>query len=159
VAAKSKRFQTVLGSANDTGTMTFIEVPAAVIAALGTRKRLPVNVKLNGYEYRTTVCVYGGEYFLPVRRAIRDAAKIRAGQHVRVEIAPDEKPRTVEVPADLAAALRKAGLLEAFDRFSYSHRREYVGAIAVAKRPETRAKRIAATVDAARAKKMLMRKA
>jgi uncharacterized protein YdeI (YjbR/CyaY-like superfamily) len=51
------------------------------------------------------------------------------------------------VPADLAAALRKsAAAAQAFREFSPSHRREYIAWITEAKRPETRARRLAETL-------------
>lgn len=54
----------------------------------------------------------------------------------------------VEVPADLAAALRKNRKARAvFDAFSPSHRREYVEWITEAKRDETRARRLATTIE------------
>lgn len=59
------------------------------------------------------------------------------------------KPKgEVEVPEDLAAALkknRKAGAT--FEGFPPGHRREYVQWITEAKRPETRAKRLATTLE------------
>lgn len=52
------------------------------------------------------------------------------------------------VPADLAAALRKnKAAAAAFERFSPSHRREYIEWITEAKRDETRQKRLATTLD------------
>lgn len=59
------------------------------------------------------------------------------------------------MPAELDAALRKANLRDAFEQFSFSHRRKYVQAVLDAKRPETRAKRIAETLDATRTKAQL----
>ena len=59
----------------------------------------------------------------------------------------DEKPREVVVPDDLAAAL--AGDPEAhaaWDRLSYTHRREHVEAIEEAKREETRRRRVEAAL-------------
>lgn len=53
-----------------------------------------------------------------------------------------------EVPDDLAAALKKnAKARKTFEAFSPSHRREYVEWIGEAKREETRAKRLATTVE------------
>jgi uncharacterized protein YdeI (YjbR/CyaY-like superfamily) len=53
---------------------------------------------------------------------------------------------TFDVPEDLAAAL-EAGVREGFDKLSFSHRREHVAAINDAKKPETRARRIAKAVE------------
>lgn len=58
---------------------------------------------------------------------------------------PAPKPE-IAVPADLAAALTSAAR-ETFEAFAPSHRREYLEWITEAKRPETRAKRIAQTVE------------
>jgi len=64
-----------------------------------------------------------------------------------VTVERDDAPRTVTVPADLAAALDAAGRSAAFDALSYSHQREYVDWIEEAKRADTRARRIAKTVE------------
>jgi uncharacterized protein YdeI (YjbR/CyaY-like superfamily) len=52
------------------------------------------------------------------------------------------------VPTDLQAELRKNPKAAAtFEAFSYSHRKEYIDWIKEAKRPETRAKRLATTIE------------
>ncbi len=63
---------------------------------------------------------------------------------------------SLELPADLAAALRRvAGAKRNFDAFPVSARRGYLYWIASAKRPETRTKRIAQVVDCARQNRKL----
>ncbi|HQR07447.1 MAG TPA: YdeI/OmpD-associated family protein [Gemmatales bacterium] len=61
----------------------------------------------------------------------------------------DNKPKAeLVVPGDLAAALKKSKTASAtFGKFSYSHRKEYIEWIEEAKRPETRAKRVATTIE------------
>ena len=59
----------------------------------------------------------------------------------------DGGERTVDVPDDVAQALSKAKLRKAFDALAYSHRKEHLRAITEAKKPETRAKRIAAMLE------------
>src|SRR6185295_840219 len=49
----------------------------------------------------------------------------------------DSAPREVSVPADLAAALKKAKAREAFDDLAYTYRKEHVRSIEEAKAPET----------------------
>ena len=57
-------------------------------------------------------------------------------------------PRVLEVPDDLAAALRKnARARKTFENFSYSQRKEYVEWITEAKREETRKKRLTSAID------------
>lgn len=46
----------------------FIELPSAVLTRLGSLKRPPVLLTLNGYEYRTRVAVYGGRSLRGVHR-------------------------------------------------------------------------------------------
>lgn len=61
---------------------------------------------------------------------------------------------TPDTPEDLATALRKAGLADFFRDCTPSHRREYVQWIVGAKKPETRASRIAQAVKMIAAKKV-----
>jgi len=61
----------------------------------------------------------------------------------------DTAARTVEPPRDFVKALKAAAPAWArWRELSYSHQREYVEAIADAKKPETRARRIATSVAA-----------
>ena len=137
-----QRFETILQSEEE-GAAFFLEVPPKVVAALGTRKRPPVQVSLNGYEYRTTVAVYDGRYYLPVRREVREAAGLAPGKVVAVSLALDEARRQVELPEDLRLALAADPEAQAiFERLSYSHRKEYVDWVAEAKRNETRRRRL-----------------
>jgi Bacteriocin-protection, YdeI or OmpD-Associated/Domain of unknown function (DUF1905) len=127
------------------------DLPAQAAAALGERKRPPVTVTIGDYTFRTTVAVYGGRSLIGVNKGHRAAAGIGIGDSFDVVVALDEEPRVVEVPADLAEALAADGAAHAaFDKLSYTHRREYVEWIAEARRPATRARRVAATVDRVR---------
>jgi hypothetical protein len=139
----AQRFEAVLQSE---GPGAFVEVPLDVPALFG-RARAPVRASINGYRYRTTVAVYGGRYYLPVNRSVRDGAALAVGDPVVVTLEPDLAPREVEVPEDLAAALAgDRAASAAFDRLSYTHRREHVEWIVGAKRPETRRRRVEQTL-------------
>ena len=59
------------------------------------------------------------------------------------EIMPDTAGRTIDVPDDLARELERSKMRGTFDAMALSHRKEWVKAVLDAKRPETRAKRIA----------------
>lgn len=114
------------------------------------RTRAPVRVTVGGHTYRSTVTTMGGRPWIPFRRSNREAAGVAAGEPFEVAVALDLNPRTVDVPNDLAEALDAADARAAWDRLSYSHRRERADAITEAKRPETRARRIAACVGGLR---------
>jgi len=133
---------------DDIKNATGLQVPVEAVAALGTQKRPKVRVTLNGYTYRTTVAAFGGDVFmLPLSAEHRTAAGVHAGDVLEVTIEPDQEPRTVEVPGDLAAALsEKPGASAAFDALSYTMRKEYVRQVESAKAQETRTRRIAGIV-------------
>lgn len=57
----------------------------------------------------------------------------------------DTEPREIDVPIDLEAAFDDEARA-AFERMSYTHRREYADWIEEAKRAETRARRVAKAV-------------
>lgn len=130
------------------GNNTGLEVPADVMATLGTSKRPPVVVSLAGYSYRSTVAVMGGVFMLPLSKANRETAGVQGGDQVEVTLELDLAPRTVELPDDLAAALEaRSGARAAFDAAAPSMRKEFVRQVESAKAAETRTRRIAAIVE------------
>ena len=132
-------------------TATGIEVPDSVVAALGESKRPAVSVTIGKHTYRTTLGRMDGRFMIPLSAENRAAAGVAAGDAVTVTIVLDDAPRVVEVPADLAKALNAgAGARQAFDAMSFTHRKEWVRSINDAKTPETRQRRIAKAVEAAR---------
>jgi hypothetical protein len=135
-------------------TATGIEVPEDVVAALGSGNRPPVTVTVGGHTYRTTVARMGGRFLVPLSAENRTAAGVAAGDQVDVDIEPDTGPREVGVPADLAEALAHDQAARAtFDDLSYTHRKEWVRWIEEAKKAETRATRLAKTVESLHAGK------
>lgn len=122
-----------------------IPVPFDQRAVFG-QARPPVVVAINGYQYRSTVAIMNGETFVPLRRSHREAAGIGGGDIVEVTLTLDTEPHTVELPDDLAAAIDAAGLRAAWNRLSFTLQREHAEAVEGAKRPETRARRVAAAV-------------
>jgi bacteriocin resistance YdeI/OmpD-like protein/uncharacterized protein DUF1905 len=121
-------------------------------AALGGGGRIPVQATFDGVAYRGSIASMGGCMALGVLKAIRGELGKAIGDPVMVTVERDTAERTVEVPADLAEALEAAGAKAAFDALSFSYRREHVQAIQEAKKPETRARRIAKTVERITAK-------
>ena len=145
----AKRFTVELERVGKTATM--FRVPFDLEEAFG-RARPPVRVGIGGHEWRTTPGVYGGVGHIVVNRTVKAATGVDAGERVEVTIALDTEPREVEVPADLHEALaRDRDAAQAFEGMSFTHRREYVEWIVEAKRPETRARRVATTVERVRA--------
>ncbi len=133
------------------GNTTGFVVPEDVVESLGGGRRPKVTVTLGGHTWRSSIAAMGGRFMLGVSAANREAAGLEAGTVCDVVVEPDAAPRTVEVPEDLSAALTAdSAARSAWDALSYSHQRRHVEAIAAAKRPETRARRVAATLAALR---------
>jgi len=121
----------------------FIRVPPEVVMALGDRKRLPLKVTINGYPYRTTVAVYGGKSYLGVRREIREAAGVAAGDQLAVVLEIDAELRTVDLPDALRSALEAdAASAAAFEKLSYTRKKEFIQWVTGAKRLETQRRRM-----------------
>jgi hypothetical protein len=138
------RFETVLQT-EDSGV--FFEVPLDVPAVFG-KARAPVRGTINGHPFRSTVAVYGGRSFLPVKKALREAAGVAAGDAVVIELEADEQPRTVDPPPDLAAALAAdPEARAAFEGLSFTHQREYAEWVAEARREATRRRRVDQAVE------------
>ena len=135
-------------------TATGIEVPDDVVAALGSGSRPPVTVTVGGHLYRTMVARMGGRFLVPLSAEHRTAAGVAAGDQVDIDIELDTAPREVEVPADLTEALARDDRAKAaFDGLSYTHRKEWVRWVEEAKKADTRAARLAKTVEALHAGK------
>jgi bifunctional DNA-binding transcriptional regulator/antitoxin component of YhaV-PrlF toxin-antitoxin module len=130
---------------------TGITVPFDVEKIFGA-KRVPVKVKVNGADYRGSVVRMGGKYMLGIPKVFRDAAGIKAGDTITVEMERDTEERTVEIPKDFEDAMKKAGVLDRFSKMSFTHRKEYVLSVNEAKREETRIRRIEKNIEMLRNK-------
>ena len=135
------------------GSVGFIELPFDPREKFG-KVRAPVKVTVNGFTFRTTIAAMGGPPCIGMRTSYREAAGLEGGEKIEVRVALDEEDRVVTPPADLVKALQAAP--PAWDRWrglSYTHQREHAEAVEGAKKPETRARRVAKTVELVRALK------
>ncbi|MET8004536.1 YdeI/OmpD-associated family protein [Nonomuraea glycinis] len=125
-------------------TITGFEVPAEVVAELGSGRRPAVHVTVNGYTYRSTVAVMGGRFMLPLSATNRAGAGVAAGDEIEVGLELDTEPRQVSVPPDLAEALDRAPEAKKFfESLSYSRQSRCVLQVEGAKKAETRQRRVA----------------
>ncbi len=124
-------------------TATGFEVPAKVVAALGTSKKPAVTVTIGGHTYRSSIAFMGGKFMLGVSAENRQAAGVKAGDKVDVNIEIDNAPREVTVPPDLMKALdADTKAKNFFNSLSYSNKLRHVLSIEQAKTEETRHRRI-----------------
>lgn len=129
------------------GPATAIVLTDAQVEELGGGKRAAVTVTIRGKSARLRLAVMGGKNMIGISKANRAELGVEIGDTVDATIALDGAARTVEVPDDAAKALAKAKLRAKFDALAYTHQKEHVRAITEAKKPETRAKRIAAMLE------------
>lgn len=130
------------------GTKAGFVVPEEVVDGLGGGRRPKVVATVDGYTWRSSVASMGGQFLLGVSNAHRAASGLTPGQRYAVSLELDTAERIIDVPDDLAAALdAREGARAAWDALSYSGQRQHADAIAAAKQPETRARRIAGCID------------
>ena len=121
------------------------------------KMRAPVKVTVNGYTYRSTIAAMGGPPCIPLRKSHREAAGLEGSETIDVRLDLDTAERAVTPPADFMRALKAApGAVNRWRELSYSHQREHVDAIESAKKPETRARRIAGAVKLIRQATVLL---
>lgn len=127
------------------GSTCFIPIPFDPREVFG-KLRAPVKVTINGHTFQSTIAAMGGPACIPLRKSNREAARLDGNETIAVRLTLDTTTREVKPPADLVKALKSASAWARWKALSYSHQREHVEAIAQARRPETRLRRIARAV-------------
>jgi hypothetical protein len=125
-----------------------VRLPFDPKAELG-KARAPVRVSIGAHPpFTTTVMVYSGVPWVGLRKGQVAEMGLHPGDQVEVLVELGDTPREVDVPEELAAALgADPDASAAFERLSFTHRREYTKWIAEAKRPATKADRAAKAVQ------------
>ena len=135
------KFKTTILTAGKTATG--ICIPDEIVESLNAGKKPPIRVTINGYSYRSTVAVMGGKYMVGVNADVREAAGVKGGDSLTVEMELDKEERKVELPTDFKKALDKnPNANKFFQTLSYSKQKNHVTLIEQAKTDETRQKRI-----------------
>jgi uncharacterized protein YdeI (YjbR/CyaY-like superfamily) len=134
---------TVIGHGNHAA----LEVPDEVLAELGTNKRAPLKVSINGYNFQTTATGVDGKCMIPFAMKDREGSGTKAGDVIKVTVELDSGHREVEMHPELVSALAAASLTEAFEALTYSKRKEFARQVNEVKADETRAKRIQKVIE------------
>ncbi len=134
------------------GTTTGVRLPAEALAELGSGKRPRVRATFpNGFVLRARVGSHESVPFLAVSAATREAAGVRAGDALDIEIELDDEPEVVDVPGELANALDADPEAAAFFAgLTASQQRVFTSSVADAKKPGTRTARVTRAIDALR---------
>jgi uncharacterized protein YdeI (YjbR/CyaY-like superfamily) len=129
------------------GNHAALEVPDEVLNELGTNKRAPLKVTINGYTFQTTATGVDGKCMIPFALKDREGSKTKALDEIEITLELDSGFREVELHPELATALTASKLRETFDSLTYSKRKEFSRQVNEAKADETRAKRITKVLE------------
>jgi Bacteriocin-protection, YdeI or OmpD-Associated/Domain of unknown function (DUF1905) len=138
--SKKVSFETILTAfGNNTG----IVIPEELVMSLESGKKPPVIVTINGFSYKNTVAVMGGQFLVGVNSDIRKKTGLQGGDPIEVTLELDTEPRVLEIPADFQQALDSNRVAkDFFEKLSYSNKQRFVLPLDQTKNPETRQKRI-----------------
>lgn len=126
------------------GGWSCVQIPPEVSISLEAKGRTAVTLTINGTPFRTSLFPNGdGTHFMLINKAMQKAANVKLFDTPTFAVEADTQPRTLEVPADLAAALEASPIAkQVFEGYSYSHQREWLAYVEEAKKPETRQRHI-----------------
>ncbi len=143
---KKYKFKARIESGSGGGA--YILFPYDTEKEFGTKGRVPIQATFDDVPYTGSLIKYGHpQHMIGLLKAIRDQIGKQPGDTISVELWKDEAPRIIEVPVAFAAAMKKAGLLAAFEKLSYTHRKEYCRWITEAKKEETRTARLSKAIE------------
>jgi bifunctional DNA-binding transcriptional regulator/antitoxin component of YhaV-PrlF toxin-antitoxin module len=130
------------------GGGAFVIFPYNVEEEFGTKGRVPVKATFEGIPYAGSLMRCGAQqHMLGILKSLREQLGKQPGDKVKVEVWKDEEVRTVEIPSEFAALMKKHGVRDFFDALSYTNRKEYVRWVTGAKKGETRAARLTKSID------------
>jgi hypothetical protein len=155
VASRTKNYRFVASLAR-TGGVYAVAIPERVSHDIGKRGNVPVIATVRGpggvTEVRASlVPTGGGRHRLGLNASAREAIDVRVGTSVRLAVRVDGPPRADPLPDDLATALDEAGVKEDFAKMPVGRQNHILAWVERAVRDETRAKRVAKTVEVASA--------
>jgi hypothetical protein len=145
-AMAKQRFKAKLEEGTPGGGGHLVVVPQKVVGGLGGKGRIPVRVTFNGVGYRGSIVRYGGAMVIGVTKEVMSKTGASVGDTLDVVAENDDTPRSVELPEDLAKALRKKKLTTSWEKLSFTRRKDFATWVGDAKRDETRARRIETTL-------------
>ena len=143
---KTYKFKARIEDAGGGGACVYF--PYDVEKEFGTRGRVPVKATFDGVPYSGSMIKYAvPQHMLGILKNICEQIGKAPGDIVEVTVEKDEAERTVEVPPEFEKLLKKEKVWPAFNELSYTHKKEYIRWITSAKREETRASRLAKSVE------------
>lgn len=143
---KTYKFKARIEDAGGGGACVYF--PYDVETEFGTKGRVPVKATFDGVPYAGSMVKYGApQHLLGILKNIREQIGKGPGDTVEVTVQKDEAERAVDVPPEFEKLLKKEKVWAAFEKLSYTHKKEYVRWITEARREETRLNRLAKSVE------------
>ena len=134
-------------SVTTVGSRTFILLPFNPDEVWGEKQRHHITGMVNGSTIRGPLDLEGLQWVLPLGAAWRRDNGLEADASVEVTLAP-EGPQLAQLAPDITTALDAAPEAKAFfESLATFYRTTYLNWIESARRPATRAARIAETVE------------
>jgi hypothetical protein len=125
----------------------FVFFPFDTQEEFGTRGQIRVQATFDGVPYAGALVKYEApQHMLPAVKSILEQIGKGPGDTIAVVLHRDDTERTVDVPPGFAELMKKEGVLEAFEKLSFIHRKEYCRWITEAKKEETRQARLSKAV-------------
>ena len=114
--ANKQRFRVVLEGVKGTEALA-ITIPFNVQEVFGTRARVPVKGTINGFAFRSSIFPEGnGVHYMVINKAMREGAKVRAGDRAEFVMERDDAPRIITPPQGFRArAQSQQGRLRALE--------------------------------------------
>jgi len=124
------------------GNHAAIEIPDSNLAEIGSNKRAPLKITINGHTYQSTATGVHGKCMVVFPTRDREASGTVAGDKVTVTLELDDGYRQVDISVALADALHEHNLDDLFHNLTYSKRKEFARQVSDAKTDDTRLRRI-----------------
>jgi hypothetical protein len=130
------------------GGGAYVLFPYDTEKEFATKGRVPVKATFDGIPYTGSLVRCGNPvHVLGMLKAVREQTGKGPGDIVELVVWRDEEVRTVKLPVEFEKLMKKMGLLQVFNKLSYTHRKEYCRWITEAKREGTRLKRVEKTIE------------
>lgn len=140
-----KRFKARIEPRDGSASWLYVVLPFDAARLWGTKGALKVKGTLNGAPFRSSIFPNGdGTHHIMMNKQLLAAAAAGLGDTVDFAMEPDREERDYPMPADMAKAVGSSKRATAtWEGFPPSARKLYVEWIEAAKKPDTRASRIA----------------
>ena len=141
-------FNAVIQQPADGKPGAYVLFPYDPLTCFGKKNQIPVECTFDGIPYRGSIVNMGAGPCIGVLKVIREQLGKGHGDRIHVEVWQDTTERVIDIPPDLAQGLKDNPTADhAWEKLSYSHRREYAEYILSAKKEETRQSRVIKTLE------------